>query len=119
MTDDRDPTLRALFANATEDLAGEAFTAQVMSQTHLKYGAELGKIGFGLALAACVLLLAGPLQDAVQVVSQRLAPLSLVVSLIDVDNHYLAQMLSPVNNIASVVVLGLVGLRIAYKKISS
>jgi hypothetical protein len=119
MTDDRDPTLRALFADATEDLVGEAFTAQVMSQIKMSHRADLAKIGIGLGIAACLLLLAAPLQDVVQGVTQRLAPLSLVVSLIDVDNQYLAQMLSPVNNVAAVVALGLIGLRFFYRKVAA
>ena len=119
MTDDRDPTLRALFANATEDLAGEAFTAQGMAQIKLRYRVDLAKIGIGLGVAASILLLATPLQDFVQDVTERLAPLSLVVSLIDVDNQYLAQMLSPVNNIAAVVALALIGLRFFYRRVAA
>lgn len=119
MTDDRDPTLRVLFADATQDFAGAAFTAQVMAQTKLRYSAVAGRIGVSLVLASCAWLLATPLQDAVHLVAQNLAPLSMVVSLIDVDNRWLAQMLSPVNNIASMTALGLVGLRIAYKKVYS
>lgn len=119
MTDDRDPTLRNLFAEAKQDLAGEAFTAGVMSQTKLRQSAVMGRIGVSLVLASCAWLLATPLQDAVHVMTENLAPLSLVVSLIDVDSRWLAQLLSPVNNIASLVAIGLVGLRIAYKKVYS
>jgi len=119
MTDDRDPILQTLFASAEQDLAGDTFTTQVMSQTKLKHRADIARIGVGLVLVSCALLLATPLQDAVHFMTQRLAPLSLVVSLIDLDNRWLAQMLSPVNNIASLIALGLIGLRITYKKIFS
>ncbi len=113
-----DPTLQTLFANAKQDLAGEAFTTQVMSQTKLKHSADIGRIGVGLVLASCAWLLATPLQDAVQLLTQSLT-LSLIVSLIDLDDRWLAQILSPVNNIASLLALGLFGLRIAYRKIFS
>jgi hypothetical protein len=116
MTDDRDPTLRTLFANAKQDLAGEAFTTQVMSQTKLKHSAVIGRIGVGLVLAPCAWLLATLLQDVVHLLTQSIT-LSLIVSLIDLDDRWLAQMLSPVNNIASLIAFGLIGLRIAYEKI--
>jgi hypothetical protein len=39
--------------------------------------------------------------------------------LIDLNDRLLAQILLPVNNIASVLALGLIGLRIAYRRIFS
>lgn len=114
-----DPTLQTLFANAKQDLAGETFTAQVMSQTDkVNHRAVIGRISVGLVLAPCAWLLATLLQDAVQLLTQSLT-LSLIVSLIDLDDRWLAQILSPVNNIASLLALGLFGLRIAYRKIFS
>ena len=112
MTDDvRDSTLQTLFAEATQDLAGEDFTAQVMSGTDkLKRRAVMGRILSGLVIA----VLAIPLGDAVVLLSQ-----SLVSSFIDLDDRLLAEILSPLNNVGSLLALGLIGLRIAYRKIFS
>ncbi len=115
MTDDRDPMLQTLFANAEQDLAGEAFAAQVMSKTgKLRRGAVVGWVCAGLVLAACAWLLATPLQDTVHLLTQNLT-----LSLISLDDLLLAQVLSPLNNVAFVVALGLIGVRIVYRKIFS
>ena len=112
MTDDvRDFTLQTLFAEAKQDLADEEFIAQVMSGTDkLKRRAVIGRIFVGLVIA----LLAIPLGDTVVLLSQ-----SLVSSFIDLDDQLLAQILSPLNNVGSLLALGLIGLRIVYRKIFS
>ncbi len=113
MTEDRDPMLQTLFANAKQDLAGEAFTAKVMKQTDKrKPRAVSGWICVGLVLAPCAWLLATPLQEAVHLLTQ-----SLTLSLIDLNDRWLAQILLPVNSVASLLALGLLGLRIAYRNI--
>lgn len=120
MTDERDPTLQTLFEAAQQDLAGEAFTSQVMSQTVKRnYRAVMGWICVGLVVAPCAWLVATPLQDAVHLLTQRLSPLLSVVSLIDLDDHWPTQILTPVNNIASLIALGVIGLRLAYRKVVS
>ncbi len=109
--DDRDSTLQTLFAEAEKDLAGEAFTVQVMTGTEkLKRRAFIGRIFVGLVIA----LLAIPLEDAVHLLSENL-----VSSVIDLDDRLLAQILSPLNNVGALLALGLIGLRIAYRKIFS
>jgi hypothetical protein len=115
MTHDRDPTLQTLFADAEQDLAGEAFTAQVMSQTgKLKHRVVIGWICIGLVSALCAWLLATPLQETVHLLTQ-----SLTVPLITLDEGWLAQTLSPINNITILLALGLIGLRMAYRRIFS
>ena len=115
MTDDRDPTLQALFTNARQDLAGEEFTARVMSKADkLKHRAVIGWVCVGLALVSCAWLLAAPLQDSVHLLTQ-----ALTLSLINLDDRWLAQILSPMNNVASALALGLIGLRIAHRKVFS
>jgi len=113
MNDDLDPRLQTLFADAKQELAAEDFTAQVMSQvdksTHRKI---IAWTCVGLVLVPGAWLLAGTLQDAVNVLTQVVP-----ISLVDVQNRWLANVLSPVNSIASLVAFGLLGLRIAYKKI--
>jgi hypothetical protein len=113
--DDRDPTLQALFAEAEEDLAGEAFIGRAMRRIdNLRRRASLGWIGAGLLLALCAWLLATPLRDATFLLTQRLS-----LPVVDLDASWLAQILSPLNSIGSLLALALLTLRVAHRKIVS
>ena len=115
MTDDRDPTLQALFADAQQDLRDDPFAEQVMEKVaRLKRRRALGWIGVDLLLVVCVWLLAEPLQNAVYLIMPRLTTI-----LVELENRLLAEILLPVNNVASVLVLGLMALRSAYRRIFS
>lgn len=117
MSDDRDVTLQTLFADAEQDLAGEAFTAEVMSQIgKVRHSAPTVWVWVcvGLVAALGAGLLITPLRDAAHLLTQ-----SLTSSLIELDDRLLAQLLSPVNNVATLLALGLIGLRVAYRKIVS
>lgn len=113
---ERDSTLQSLFDVAKQDLAGETFVAQVMSQIDsLRRRAVIGRICVGLVMVACGWLLASLLQDVVLVLTQFLRS-----PLIELDISGLsAQLLAPVNSIAALVALGLLGLQMAYRKIFS
>ncbi len=114
MTEDRNPKLQALFAEAEQELPGEAFTAQVMVQTRaIKKRAMLGWLCLGLMLIPCLWLLAMPLQEAAQLLTQMAA-----VSLYPVDDGLLNQILLPINNIASITLLGLFGVWRIFKRYS-
>lgn len=113
MTADRDPALQELFDVAKQDLAGEAFVTQVMSQIDsLRTRVMVGWICVGLVLAPIAWLLSGPLLVATDLAMQILPE-----SLIELDNRWLAKLLSPVNSVAGIVGLGILGLRLAYRKI--
>ena len=113
MTEDRDPTLQALFAKADEDLPRSAFAAKVMSQTdRLRRRTMIGWICLVLALAAIVWLLAAPLQAAVLLLAHGLTQ-----PLVNLDSPWLAEILSPLNNVTILLAMGLIGLRFFYRKI--
>ncbi len=113
MTDQRDSSLQTLFADAEQDLTSDAFTSQVMTQADgLNRRAIALRVGLALALALCLWLLAGPLQQAVFMLTH-----SLTLSLINPESHLLSQLLLPVNNIAALIALGLISGRLAYRKI--
>ena len=115
MTDDRDPTLQALFASAEQDLAREAFTAQLMLRVDkLKRRKIMTWICIDLLLVACAWLLATPLQTAVNFLIPGLS-----TSLIGLDNRLLAELLLPVNNVASLLALLLIGVRSTYRRLIS
>lgn len=113
MIDDRDPALKALFNQASQELEGNSFTNRVMSRIDsARRWSVLGWAGFAIAFFAGAALLAPPLVDAVGLLSQVLPR-----SIIDVDNDWLDQLLSPVNSVAGLVALGFLGLRAVYRKI--
>lgn len=112
MTDDRDPLLEALFAEAQHDLDGEAFTAHVMAQTRfVRYRVFAPWIGVALMLAGGAWFLAIPLEVA------QLIAYGLTTTLIDLGDSWLAWSFSPVNNVAALLVLAVKAIRIGRKKI--
>ena len=113
--DDRDPALQRLFRAAGSDLPPDTFLEQVMSEIdRTRRRSTLAWCSIGVALFASVWLLAGPLMSAVEI-AMRILP----ESLIELDNSWVAQLISPVNSIAGVVALVFLGLRLAYRKIFS
>jgi hypothetical protein len=115
MTDDRDSTLQARFAEAERELPAEAFSAQVMTRIEaFERRARFARMALGLALAACAWLLAVPLQGAANLLVQGLAS-----PLIPIDDRLLGELLLPVNNVAAAALLGLMALSLAYRKIFS
>jgi hypothetical protein len=116
MDDERDPILQNLFAESQHDLDGEAFTASVMARSRFsRYQRILPWIGGALALAVSLLLLI-PLQEFGVLIALFFTDI-LTITLIDLGEGWLALVLSPVNNIASLIVLGVKALRMGRKKI--
>jgi hypothetical protein len=115
MTEHRDPALQALFTHARQDLPDDAFTASVMVRVdRLKRQRSLSRFGIDLFLVLCAWLLAEPLQSTVFLVMP-----SLTSSLIQLDNQLLADILLPINNVASIIVLSVIALRSAYRRMFS
>jgi hypothetical protein len=113
MTDDKDPALQTLFAEASQELDDEAFSVQVMEGVRKhKRRAVYYRFGAMLMVLVAVWLLSAPLQEAVGLLSQAVTR-----SLIDIDNQLLARLLSPVNSVAAALALGLLGTRSIYRKI--
>ena len=111
MTEDRDPLLQQLFAEVQNDLDGEVFIGQVMTQTRRhSYRVIAAGVCATLILAACAWALAIP-QEFALLVAQGLS-----TTLVDLGDSWLAWIFSPVNNIASLLVLSLKGLRMGRKK---
>ena len=114
MTDERDPRLQTLFAEAQHDLEGEEFAAKVMAQTrHLRYRLVAGLFCLAFLLAAGAWYFAIPLQVA-QLITQVLT-----TTLIDLGESWLAWVLSPVNNIASLLIVSVKAMRVLRKRMLS
>jgi hypothetical protein len=113
MTLERDPAIQALFDVANEDLDGKAFTAGVMSKidSRRRWSMLAWSTAAAVILGGAVLL-AAPVIDAVGLVSRFLP-----ASVIEIDDAWLAQLLSPVNSVAGLLALSFLALRFAYRKI--
>ena len=73
MSDDRDPKLQNLFADAQLNLDGEEFIARVMTRTrNLRIGFLAGSVGVALVLGSIAWLLAIP-QELVPLIAQVMA----------------------------------------------
>jgi len=115
MSDNRDPNLQTLFTRTSSELDGEAFTASVMAQTHShKYRLLAVGIAAALLIAACMWFFTLPMLEFVQLVTQVLT-----TTLVDLGDGWLGWILTPVNNIASLSVLSVKAIRVAWKKIVS
>ena len=102
MTDERDPALQALFAEAEQDLSGDDFLVGIMERIEVEQKKTALRWLLGaVVLLACAWLLAAPLQEAVGLLTQGLS-----VTLVDLDNRLLAQVISPINSVAAIVGLG-------------
>ena len=115
MTTERDPALQTLFTISRQDLAEEAFTAEVMSRIdRQRRMVALGWSAVYVVLVPCALFIVFLLQDAAQVVAQILP-----TTLIETGDHQFAHILAPLNSVPSIIVIGLIALRVAYRKIVS
>ena len=116
MTNDRDldnqEWLQTLFTQAQQELDGETFTAQVMQQMRIRsYRVYLGLACAGLMAATGLWILAIPL-ELVQLITQLLT-----TTLIDLGDTWIAWLLSPINNIASLTIVSVKAFRIARRKV--
>lgn len=104
--DERDPTLQRLFTEARQTLDGEEFTDRVMALTRKrKTKLVVGRIGIGLVLV----VLAISLQDVVVLLTQ--------IPVIELDEGLMGELVAPVNHLGALLSLGLILVRVAYRKI--
>ncbi len=96
MTDNRDPDIQALFANAEQPLEDQAFCDRVMTSTRRSSRRSgLAWAAIGIALVFCLLLTAPLLQDATTALGRLM-----LIPLFTPDNAAAAFLLSPVNTLA-------------------
>ena len=114
MTDHRDQLLQSVFAEARQELDGEALTAWVMAKTrNMSYMLMAGGIAAALVLLASAwLIFAIPLLEFAVLISQ-----GLTMPLVDLGEGWLALVFLPVNNIASLLVITVKVVLMARKKI--
>ena len=115
MNEERDPLLESLFARAAPDqeLVDERFTDQVMAGISRRgRNVLLGRAAIVAAIVVFELLLSAPLQNSVGTLTGLLG-----TTLIQLENEWLAMAVAPVNSIAGLVGITLLGLHALYRKI--
>jgi hypothetical protein len=112
MTEDRDPALQALFAGADQNLNGDAFAAQVLARVDAARRWRLGARATLIATLVLVVALLAPLLIG----AAGAVVHSLAASLVELEGGVLAEIVSPVNNVATLVVLAFGGMFGVYRK---
>ncbi len=113
MSDERDPLLESLFAQASDELNDIDFVETVMAQVaKRRRNVLLGRIGLVLLVVAFEFLLSAPLQNTVGIATQALS-----TSLLDVGNEWLAGIVAPLNSVAGLIGMLLLGLHSIHRKL--
>ncbi|MDH3718215.1 MAG: hypothetical protein OES79_08845 [Planctomycetota bacterium] len=112
MSQDRDSRLESLFADAQQEFVDENFSSAVMNRIEARGRRVLiGRLAIAALLIAFELLMDSPLQNSVGALTEMLG-----TTLFDIEHEWLAFTLAPVNSIAGLLGLTLVGLHLAYRK---
>ena len=112
MTEQLDPGLLEMFARPAPEVEDVEFTAGVVAKTRsLKYRVLSGLVLVVLAILLSAWLLAIPVQEFIQLVAR-----AITTPLYNLGDGWLGWALSPVNNVASVLVISARLLRVAWKR---
>jgi hypothetical protein len=103
------PFLQELFDDSGQSLEDEDFIEKLMKRVD---GARRRRIAGHLAFGGMIALLAWYVQEATTPVSRWM-----MVSLFDLGTGMMAELLAPLNTVGTLVAFGLLGLRVAYKRI--
>lgn len=113
MTDERDPLLESLFAQTNIELSDSDFAERVMSMVEKRRrNVLLGRVGIVALLVLLELLLSAPLQNSVGAATEALS-----ASLLDVGNEWFAVIVEPINSVAGLLGMLLLGLHAIYRRI--
>lgn len=113
MNNERDPVLESLFLEAKQELKDEAFTTNVMAAINRRRrGFLIGRLSVIVALIVFELVMNTPIQNSVGTLTGTMS-----ASLIPIENEWLTYALGPVNSIAGVVGVTLLGMQFLFRKV--
>jgi hypothetical protein len=112
MTDDRDPVLQALFAEAQQTLGDDAFTTGVMLQVKTRRQRFYYWSALILLTVAICWVLAPALQEFSLLTAQALTS-----NLFDPGDGWLSFLVAPVNNVASLLIVAIKIVRSGRKRL--
>jgi hypothetical protein len=112
MTEARDPFLEALMMQSETDLEEREFTDQVMNLVEVRRrNVLIGRLAILALLVFFEIILSSPLQHSLGVIGQTLD-----TSLVDLENKWAIMLLSPLNSIAGLIGVMLLGMHYLYRK---
>jgi len=112
MNDERDPLLESLFSQAEHELVEDQFTLQVMDRVkRRRRNVLVGRFAIVALIIVLELLLSAPLQNTAGVVTQALS-----TSLIEVESEWLTLIFGPVNSVAGLIGMLLLGMQFLYRR---
>ena len=113
MNEKRDPVLEGLFAQARQDLSDDRFTTAVLARVEERHRRVLfGRLTIVVLLIAFELLLDAPLQHSLGALAEALN-----TPLFDTGAQWFGILLTPLNSLAGLLGLGLVGIHFLYRKL--
>ena len=114
MNEERDSQLETLFTQSVQEPSDDSFTSQVMSNVRRRRrNVYIVRITIVAMLVAFELLLSAPIGSSVGEFMQALS-----TSLVDFGDNWPATLLSPLNSLAGLIGLLLLGLHSFYRKIA-
>lgn len=114
MTDERDPLLESLFVKAQQDFDDDQFVATCMSGVRRRSRQVIAsRVAIAVLIVAFELALDAPLKNSVGALASAMG-----TSLYEFDNEWLAFLMTPVNSVAGLVGLMLLGLHMLYRRIT-
>jgi len=115
MTNNQDQLLQSVFAEARQNLDGEALTSRVMAKTRrVLYMLVAGTLALAVVLLVGAWLIFGiPLLEFALLISQFLT-----MTLVDLGEGWAALVFMPVNNIASLIVITAKAIHLGWKKVT-
>lgn len=112
MNNGRDPVLESLFAQAEHNLVEDEFTAEVMDQVATRRrNVLIGRFAIVALIIALEVLLSSPLQNSAGLIAQVLN-----TPLIELGSGKLALMVSPLNSVAGLIGMLLLGTQFFYRR---
>jgi hypothetical protein len=112
MTEVRDPFLESLMKQSVTDLSEKEFTNQVMSMVEVRRrNVLIGRLAILALLVFLEIILSSPLQQSLGMIGQILD-----TSLIDLENKWAIMFLSPLNSVAGLIGMMLLGMHYLYRK---
>ena len=113
MNNERDPLLESLFLQAEQELIDEDFTTNVMAGIdRRRRGFLMGRLSIVVLLIVFELVMNTPLQDSVGMLTSTMSR-----SLIPLENEWLTYALGPLNSIAGVLGVTLLGIQFLFRKV--
>ena len=113
MNNERDPLLESLFLQAEQELGEDDFTKNVMTGVdRRRRGFLIGRISIVVLLIVFELVMNTPLQDSVGTLTSTMSR-----TLVPLENEWLTYALGPLNSIAGVLGITLLGMQFLFRKV--